>query len=110
MNNWSNVRFDFAGTSVLVTGGTSGIGAAIALAFREAGAEVTITGTRGGPSDYQGETDGYRYLQLDVENRVRCVVAAPGFVGRTVTRLANAGDSPNRRRQAEPGCPRAQDT
>jgi len=69
MNAWSNVRFDFAGSAVLVTGGTSGIGAAIALSFREAGADVTITGTRGGPSDYQGETDGYRYLQLDVENR-----------------------------------------
>jgi 3-oxoacyl-[acyl-carrier protein] reductase len=69
MSNWPNVRFDFTGTSVLVTRGTSGIGAAVALAFRTAGADVTITGTRGGPSDYQGETDGFQYLQLDVENR-----------------------------------------
>ena len=35
------------GKLALVTGGTSGIGAATAAAYREAGAEVTITGTRG---------------------------------------------------------------
>ena len=35
---------DFAGKSVLVTGGTSGIGAAVAEAFRQAGATVMATG------------------------------------------------------------------
>jgi NAD(P)-dependent dehydrogenase (short-subunit alcohol dehydrogenase family) len=44
------VTFDFHGASVLVTGGTSGIGYAIAGAFREAGASVAITGTRTGPA------------------------------------------------------------
>ncbi|GLQ56428.1 SDR family NAD(P)-dependent oxidoreductase [Devosia nitrariae] len=34
----------FAGKRVLVTGGTSGIGAAVARAFLQAGAEVTATG------------------------------------------------------------------
>ena len=36
--------FDFSGKSVLVTGGTSGIGAAVAAAFRDAGATVIATG------------------------------------------------------------------
>jgi len=45
-----NVRFSFPGTRVLVTGGTSGIGEAVAIAFAQAGADVVITGrdkTRG---------------------------------------------------------------
>lgn len=39
-----NVRFDFSGRTVLVTGGTSGIGAATSIAFRRAGAEVVACG------------------------------------------------------------------
>lgn len=62
-------KHDFAGAHVLVTGGTSGIGAATAAGFREAGAEVTITGTRGSASEYDADLSGYRYFQLDVENK-----------------------------------------
>jgi NAD(P)-dependent dehydrogenase (short-subunit alcohol dehydrogenase family) len=64
-----DIRFDFSGASVLVTGGTGGIGAAIAAAFRDAGATVTITGTRPALSDYEGGFRGYSYHPLDVENR-----------------------------------------
>ena len=60
--------FDYRGAHVLVTGGTSGIGAGIAAAYREAGAQVTITGTRASTADYDTDLSGYRYLQLDVEN------------------------------------------
>ena len=40
------VTFDFTDAAVLVTGGTRGIGLEIARAFVDAGAHVTITGTR----------------------------------------------------------------
>ena len=40
----SNPRFDFSNKHVLVTGGTSGIGKAIANAFSDAGAQVTAAG------------------------------------------------------------------
>lgn len=42
----SDPTFDFTGARVLVTGARSGIGAALALAFAEAGAELIVTGTR----------------------------------------------------------------
>lgn len=60
---------DFSGARVLVVGGSSGIGNAIATAFRDRKARVCITGTRGQPSDYTGEGidfDGMVYLPLDV--------------------------------------------
>ena len=42
--------------TVLVTGGSNGIGLGIARAFREAGADVTITGTRpAAGDDYEGQ-------------------------------------------------------
>jgi NAD(P)-dependent dehydrogenase (short-subunit alcohol dehydrogenase family) len=44
----ARVSFDFTGTAALITGGTSGIGHASAVLFRDAGAEVTITGTKPG--------------------------------------------------------------
>jgi len=60
--------YNYSDVHVLVTGGTSGIGAATAAAYLQAGAQVTITGTRGSPVDYEADLSAYRYLQLDVEN------------------------------------------
>jgi 3-oxoacyl-[acyl-carrier protein] reductase len=71
MTTWANVRYDFSGARVLVTGGTSGIGAGIARAYRVAGAEVTITGTRGFPSDYEEDLKDYRYLQLKLTDKAQ---------------------------------------
>lgn len=74
----ASISFRYPGTSVLVTGGTSGIGAAVATAYQAAGAEVTITGTRANVSDYDADLAGYRYLQLDVTNagQIAAVAAA----------------------------------
>jgi NAD(P)-dependent dehydrogenase (short-subunit alcohol dehydrogenase family) len=60
--------YDFTGLHVLVTGGTSGIGAAAAAAYRAAGATVIITGTQPYAAAYDTDLSGYRYLQMDIEN------------------------------------------
>ena len=60
----ARVSFDFTGTAVLVTGGTSGIGLATATLFRDSGADVTVTGTRRSASDYDADLSGMGYRQL----------------------------------------------
>ncbi|MGC6475778.1 MAG: SDR family NAD(P)-dependent oxidoreductase [Parvibaculales bacterium] len=62
------LKFDFNGAHVLVTGGTSGIGFAIAQQYHTAGAQVTITGTRAQASDYPQDLSAFSYQQLDIEN------------------------------------------
>lgn len=66
--NWPRVTFDFSGCTVLVTGGSSGIGAAIATAFVSAGATVTITGTRVSSADYEQLPAGTHYRQLRLDH------------------------------------------
>jgi NAD(P)-dependent dehydrogenase (short-subunit alcohol dehydrogenase family) len=65
----NQLSFDFAGTSVLVTGGTSGIGHAIASAFVTAGASVTVTGTRAKAADYDTDLSAFDFRQLQVRDR-----------------------------------------
>lgn len=62
MNN--HVSFDFTGATALVTGGTSGIGHATARLLRDSGAQVTITGTRAEPQDYDVDLSGLTYRRL----------------------------------------------
>jgi 3-oxoacyl-[acyl-carrier protein] reductase len=64
----NGLTFDFSGTSVLVTGGTSGIGHAIATAFASAGASVTVTGTRPAASDYDTDLAAFAFRQLEVRD------------------------------------------
>ena len=64
----NKVSFDFTGVSVLVTGGTSGIGYAISSAFAAAGASVTVTGTRASAADYDTELSRFAYKQLEMRD------------------------------------------
>lgn len=81
---------DFSGAHVLVTGGTSGIGAATAALFRDAGAQVTITGTRGSAAEYDADLSGYRYLRLDVEDKAQ-IDAVAAALPRLDVLVNNAG-------------------
>ena len=60
---------DFAGQRVLVTGGTRGVGLATAHAFVEAGADVTVTGTKVLPGLYDAELSRFDYHQLNLTRR-----------------------------------------
>lgn len=73
------VSFDFTGTAVLVTGGTSGIGHATAVLFRDAGAEVTVTGTRAAAADYDADLSGMAFHQLQVTDHDSVDALAQSF-------------------------------
>lgn len=90
---------DFSAKRVLVTGGSNGIGNGIARAFREAGAEVAITGTRTA-GDYDSDIDGMDYFQVDLgdEAAVRDLAQAAGQLDVLVN---NAGMVVYRRREFE---------
>lgn len=73
---WPDCQYDYHGAEVLVTGGSNGIGAAIAAAYKAAGANVTITGTRASSADYQQDLSDYRYLQLQLTDNAQIQAVA----------------------------------
>jgi NAD(P)-dependent dehydrogenase (short-subunit alcohol dehydrogenase family) len=88
----NSVAFDFRDAGVLVTGGTSGIGLAVARAFGAAGASVTVTGTRPGPADYETDLASFSYRRLELRDGVAIddLVAGTGALDVLVN---NAGAS-----------------
>ncbi|MGH6998082.1 MAG: SDR family NAD(P)-dependent oxidoreductase, partial [Phenylobacterium sp.] len=76
-------ELDFTGRTVLVVGGSSGIGNGIAHGFRTRGAEVHVWGTRESAAAYAGiegsDLDGLHYAQVDVANREAIAASDPKF-------------------------------
>ncbi|MDX1734138.1 MAG: SDR family oxidoreductase [Halioglobus sp.] len=66
---FNGITYDYSGAQVLVTGGTSGIGLACASGYRDAGADVIVTGRKADAGDYEADLSGVQYRQLDVGDR-----------------------------------------
>jgi NAD(P)-dependent dehydrogenase (short-subunit alcohol dehydrogenase family) len=80
------MTFDFRGKSVLVTGGTSGIGRAVAEAFANAGADVIAAGLPGEPQAHgRIETrvvDITEPNSLTIDRNLNVLVNAAGIIRR----------------------------
>jgi len=76
-------ELDFSNKRVLVVGGSSGIGNAIARAFLEHGAKVHVTGTRPSAADYDAATGSdlsdLDYTQLNVAELAAVEGWTPSF-------------------------------
>jgi 3-oxoacyl-[acyl-carrier protein] reductase len=87
---FNGVTFDYTGATVLITGGTSGIGLACAQGYCDAGATVIVTGRKGSTEEYAAELRGMTYRQLDVANR-DALYALAGALQRLDILVNNAG-------------------
>lgn len=92
--------FSFAGAVVVVVGASrAGIGAAIARAFQEAGADVSITGAE--PQPAEADRGRFAYHQLDVRDDTAVRALAGRFDGVDV--LVNCAAITARGEEMEPG-------
>jgi NAD(P)-dependent dehydrogenase (short-subunit alcohol dehydrogenase family) len=86
------------GKTAIVTGGSSGIGAAITRRFTEEGASVVVVGRRPQAEvDLDLDGDQVSYVQGDITDaatRTRCVEAALSMSGRLDILVNNASASP----------------
>ena len=84
--------FDYSGRTVLVTGGTAGIGLAIARAYRDAGASVFVTGRKPRPADYGDDINGLGYFPMIANDPAACAAIAAGLPALDIL-VNNAGES-----------------
>ena len=101
MTERNRVRFDFQGHTVLVTGASSGIGLAIARAFLDAGAAVTITGT-GPEKSYETDFGAMRYRRLEVRDGAAVTALAEQIPALDVLVNAAGTARPDGRDEFEP--------
>ncbi|MCZ6806842.1 MAG: SDR family oxidoreductase [Deltaproteobacteria bacterium] len=98
----NETSFDFSGSRVLVTGGSNGIGAAIARGFAAAGADVVITGTRVSASEYDRDLSGYEYRQLQLTDKEASDVLDDSFDRLDVLVNNAGGNFPGGKHEAVP--------
>ena len=98
-------ELDFNGKTVLVVGGSSGIGNGIAHGFRERGAQVHVWGTRADAGAYAGvegsDLSGLTYAKVDVGERAEIAGHIPPFAALDVLILCQ-GTVVYRRGEFEP--------
>lgn len=75
----NRVVYDYSDASVLITGGSNGIGLAIARAYQKAGASVVITGRKSTGGDYDHDLSDFIFRQLDVSSQDSLVELAEGL-------------------------------
>jgi NAD(P)-dependent dehydrogenase (short-subunit alcohol dehydrogenase family) len=98
----TGATFDFSGARVLVTGGTSGIGLAIARAFHAAGARVAVTGTRADADEYEVDLGSFAYHRCRMTETAEIEAVATNFAALDVL-VNNAGQNlPGGRSEYEP--------
>lgn len=88
---WQDVAFDFSGKTVLVTGGSNGIGRGFAEGFRNAGARTIITGTKV-QTEYDDDFAGLEYHQLLLTDHA-AILALAAEVTTLDVLVNNAGTS-----------------
>jgi 3-oxoacyl-[acyl-carrier protein] reductase len=94
--------FDFSGARVLVTGGSNGIGLAVATAFSATGALVTITGTRPRAQDYDHDLGAFDYRPCRLPDPEAVATVAAGL-DRLDVLVNNAGQNlPGGRSENDP--------
>lgn len=76
-------ELDFTGKTVLVVGGSSGIGNGVAHGFLKRGADVYVWGTRASAADYDkadgSDMDGLHYSRVDVSDHAAIDAFTPAF-------------------------------
>lgn len=98
MSSGVNAAVDFTGRAVLVTGGTKGIGAVIAKAFLQAGAEVTVCARNEPPEPPSAAGRKAHFLAADIRDAAQAaamVERAAELMGRLDVVVNNAGGSPD---------------
>ena len=97
---YKGISYDYAGATVLITGGTSGIGLGCAQEYRDAGADVIVTGRKKSAADYDADLVDMSYRQLDVGDR-QALFTLAASLGKLDILVNNAGGMQGNEWEAE---------